>query len=77
VAALGTAADVLASSGFWTLASSMTWPRLLGLALAALILTSGALIVAHDLWEHSTNPTTRERVVLFNAVTALRSRSAS
>ncbi|HEV7808086.1 MAG TPA: hypothetical protein VGO80_19895 [Solirubrobacteraceae bacterium] len=71
VAALGTAAYVLASSGFWTLASYMSWPRLLGLALVALVVTSTALIFAHNLWERSTNPQTRERVVLFNAVTAL------
>ena len=71
VAALGTAAYVLASSGFWMLASYMTWPRLLGLALAALVTTSVALIAAHDLWEHGTDSHTRERVVLFNAVTAL------
>lgn len=71
VAALGTAAYVLASSGFWMLASYMTWPRLLGLALAALVTTSVALIAAHNLWEHSANPHTRERVVLFNAVTTL------
>lgn len=71
VAALGTAAYVLASSGFWMLASYMTWPRLLGLALAALVTTSVALIAAHNLWEHSADSHTRERVVLFNAVTAL------
>jgi hypothetical protein len=71
VAALGTAAYVLASTGFWTLASHMTWPRLLGLSIAALVVTSVALIAAHDLWEHSARPQTRERVVLFNAVTTL------
>jgi hypothetical protein len=71
VAALGTAAYVLASTGFWTLASFMTWPRLLGLAVAALVTTSVALITAHHLWERSTNPQTRERVILFNAVTTL------
>jgi hypothetical protein len=71
VAALGTAAYVLASTGFWTLASYMTWQRLLGLALAALVTTSVALIAAHNLWEHSTDPQTRERVVLFNVVTTL------
>jgi uncharacterized membrane protein len=71
VAALGTAAYVLASTGFWTLASYMTWPRLLVLALAALLTTTVALIAAHDLWERSADPQTRERVVLFNAVTVL------
>jgi hypothetical protein len=71
VAALGTAAYVLASTGFWTLAAHMTWARLLGLAIAALVVTSVALITAHGLWERSTNPATRERVVLFNTVTTL------
>jgi hypothetical protein len=71
IAALGTAAYVLASTGFWTLAHHMTWPRLLGLTLAALVITSTALIVAHGLWEHSSTPHTRERVVLFNTVTTL------
>jgi hypothetical protein len=71
VAALGTAAYVLASTGFWTLAAHMTWSRLLGLAFAALVVTSVALIAAHGLWERSTNPETRERVVLFNAATTL------
>ena len=71
VASLGTAAYVLASAGFWTLAAHMTWPRLLGLTLAAIVITSVALIVAHDLWERGTRPETRERVVLFNLVTTL------
>lgn len=53
VAALGTAAYVLASTGFWTLAGHMTWPRLLGRSIAALVVTSVALIASHDLWEHS------------------------
>jgi hypothetical protein len=71
VAALGTAAYVLASTGFWTLADHMTWPRLLGLSVAALIITTSALISTHGLWERSRSPQTRERVVLFNAVTLL------
>jgi len=71
VASLGTAAYVLASAGFWTLAAHMTWPRLLGLTVAAIVITSVALIVAHDLWERRTRPETRERVVLFNLVTTL------
>jgi uncharacterized membrane protein len=71
VAALGTAAYVLASAGFWILASHMTWPRLLGLSIAALAVTSVALVSAHGLWERSSRPQTRERVVLFNTVTTL------
>jgi uncharacterized membrane protein len=71
VAALGTAAYVLASAGFWTLAHHMTWERLLALSVAAVAITSTALMTAHDLWERSHRPQTRERVVLFNAVTTL------
>jgi uncharacterized membrane protein len=71
VAAIGTAAYVLASTGFWTLADHMTWPRQLGLCAAALAIASVAMIWAHGLWERSSNPHTRERVVLFNAVTTL------
>jgi uncharacterized membrane protein len=71
VAALGTAAYVLASAGFWTLAHHMTWQRLLALSVAAVAITSTALITAHDLWERSHRAQTRERVVLFNAVTTL------
>jgi uncharacterized membrane protein len=71
VAALGTATYVLASAGFWTLAHHMSWERLLALSVGAVALTSTALIAAHDLWERSHRPQTRERVVLFNAVTVL------
>jgi hypothetical protein len=49
----------------------MTWPRLLGPSITELMVTSVALIVAHGLWEQSSRPQTRERVVLFNAVTTL------
>ncbi|MDX6692214.1 MAG: hypothetical protein QOG15_3671 [Solirubrobacteraceae bacterium] len=70
-AALGTAAYVLASSGFWTLASHMTVPRLLGLTICAIVVASAALLWAHDLWERSASPRTRERVILFNAATTL------
>ena len=76
VAALGTAAYVLASTGFWTLASHMTWLRLLALMATALLITTTAMIVAHGLWERSTTPQTRERVVLFNASRRSRWRSA-
>jgi hypothetical protein len=71
VAALGTAAYVLASAGYWTLESHMSWPRLLGLVVVALIATSVALIVAHDLWERASTPDERERIALFNTVTTL------
>jgi hypothetical protein len=71
VAALGTAAYVLASAGYWNLEVHMTWPRLLGLVLVSVVATSVALIAAHDLWERASTPEERERVVLFNVVTTL------
>jgi hypothetical protein len=69
VAALGTAAYVLASFGFWKLAMNEPSSRLILLSFATLIATSTTLIVAHDLWERSSGEEDRERVVLFNAAT--------
>jgi uncharacterized membrane protein len=71
VAALGTAAYILASASVWQLAASLTWPRLLGLTLFTLAAAAVILIVAHDLWEQSSRPEDRERIVLFNAATTL------
>jgi hypothetical protein len=71
VAALGTAAYVLASAGYWNLEAQMSWPRLIGLGLVSMVLTSVALIAAHDLWERASTPAERERVVLFNTVTTV------
>jgi uncharacterized membrane protein len=71
VAALGTASYVLASASFWMLADHMSWQRLLALSVGAVAITSTAVIAAHDLWERSLQPQTRERVILFNAVTTL------
>jgi uncharacterized membrane protein len=69
--ALGVSAIAIASSNVWELADGMTWPRLLGVMLLSLASTCAALIVAHDLWERSSDPRDRERVVLFNTVTVL------
>src|SRR4051794_37476992 len=71
VAALGTAAYILASASLWQLAAALTWPRLLVLTLLTLTAAAVILIVAHDLWERSSRPEERERVVLFNAATTL------
>ena len=71
VAALGTAAYVLASSSTWQLAVNLGSPRLLGLTLLTLIAACVTLIAAHDLWERSSGDDDRERVVLFNAATTL------
>lgn len=71
VAALGTAAYILASASVWELAASLTWPRLLGLTLFTLTAAAVILVVAHDLWERGSRPKERERIVLFNAATTL------
>ena len=71
VAALGTAAYVLASFSIWQLAVNMGWVRLLALTVLTVIAACVTLIAAHDLWEHSSGDDDRERVVLFNAATTV------
>jgi putative flippase GtrA len=70
VAALGTGAFAIATSDIWNISQGMSWPRLAALALGSIIATTGALIVAHGLWERAADPAARERVVLFNLATA-------
>jgi uncharacterized membrane protein len=69
VGALGVAAYALASSNIWELADGTTWPRLIGLAMFSVLLTCGALVLAHGLWERARDPGARERVLLFNLAT--------
>jgi uncharacterized membrane protein len=71
VAALGTAAYAMSSSGIWQLADRMSWLRLVGIGLIVLAGTVGAIIGAHGLWERSHRSEDREQVVLFNAATLL------
>jgi hypothetical protein len=69
--ALGTAAFGLASTGIWHIADGLPTPRIVALCLAAVLVTSAALIVVHDLWERSPSPEARERVALFNLATTI------
>jgi uncharacterized membrane protein len=69
VAALGTGAFALATADVWVLATGMGWPRLIALALASVVVTCLALVLAHGLWERAHDPVARERVVLFNLAT--------
>lgn len=69
--ALGTAAYALTSSNIWTLADTMSTPRLVALLLISMTLTTVALVAAHGLWERSSAPSVRERVVLFNLATSV------
>ena len=61
VAALGTAAYVLASFSFWQLGVNLGWPRLLAMMLIVVIAACVTLITAHDLWEKSSSDADRER----------------
>jgi hypothetical protein len=68
-AALGTGAYAITSANMWLVAHQSSWPRLLGVALLAMLLVLVALVVKHGLWERARDPAARERVVLFNIVT--------
>jgi hypothetical protein len=67
--ALGTAAVALASSNLWSLADGMSWPRLIALMVASVVVIVVALVLAHGLWERAVSPLARERVMLFNFAT--------
>jgi hypothetical protein len=69
LAALGTAAVVLPSSNFWTLADGMGAPRLTLLAAVSLAVIVVALVLGHGLWERADTLAARERVILFNVAT--------
>jgi hypothetical protein len=71
VAALGTAAFGLTSPPIWRIADAMGWPRLLALAVGALLSIGLTLIFSHRLWEHSRSRATRDRVALINLSTTL------
>ncbi len=53
----------------------MSAPRLAALLLISVMLTTVALVAAHGLWERSSVPSVRERVVLLNLATSVMSRS--
>lgn len=53
------------------LADHMSVLRLVALLLTSVALATVALIAAHGLWERTSDPAARERVVLFNLSTAV------
>ena len=69
--ALGTAAFALSSQNVWTLADRMSAVRLVALLLISVALTTVALVAAHGLWERTSNPSARRRIVLFNLSTTI------
>jgi hypothetical protein len=76
-AALGVDIFGIASPGVWKIADGMSAWRLIVVCAASIVATWVALIVAHRLWEDldsesaRSNPSARERVVLFNLATSL------
>jgi hypothetical protein len=66
---LGTAAFAIVASDVWNLADGLSWVRLAGLAVTAVVATCVALVLAHGLWERATTPQARERVIVFNLAT--------
>jgi uncharacterized membrane protein len=69
--ALGIAAFALTSQNIWSLADQMSVLRLVALMLTSVALTTVVLVVADGLWERTSDPAARERVVLFNLSTAV------
>jgi hypothetical protein len=70
VAALGVGAFGLTSPAIWQVADAMTWPRLLLVALGALIAITLSLIVAHGLWDRRAPLSVHDPVSLINLATA-------
>jgi hypothetical protein len=71
VAALGTAAVSLASTGVWHIADGMGWARLLGLLLLSVLVTSVSLVLVHDLWERPREGSSVKRTLMINLATGL------
>jgi hypothetical protein len=70
VAALGTAAISLASTGVWHIADGMGWLRLLALLVLSVVVTSVSLVLVHDLWERTREGSSAKRTLMINLATA-------
>jgi hypothetical protein len=68
-AALATIAFADVTFDVWTVALDASLPRLLLLTLVSIGLATAGLMVRHDLWERSDNPTGWRQTSLFNLVT--------
>ncbi|MCU1278424.1 MAG: hypothetical protein JWM53_1970 [bacterium] len=71
VAALGTSAFALTSPILWRIADTMPLRRLLGIALASLVVIGFTIIAAHGLWERAPSRAARRQVVLVNLATTV------
>jgi uncharacterized membrane protein len=71
IAALGVAAFVLVTSDVWSIASTVSVPRLAAMCVAAVGTAVVSLIAVHGLWERAPDARVREQAMLFNMVTVI------
>jgi hypothetical protein len=60
----------LVTSDIWRISATAGSTRLALASIASISFTSGAVIVAHGLWERAPNRNLRDQVILFNVATA-------
>jgi hypothetical protein len=70
LAAVVAGAYGLVTSDIWRISASAGSTRLALASIASISFTSGAVIVAHGLWERAPNRNLRDQVILFNVATA-------
>lgn len=70
VTALAAGVFAIITGEAWQLADALSWPRLAAASVVTVGITIAGVIGAHGLWERSSNPRTRQDVILFNLATA-------
>jgi hypothetical protein len=70
VAAVVAGAYGVVTSDIWRISATMGSTRLALVSIASIVFTSGAVIVAHGLWERAPDRRLRDQVILFNFATA-------
>jgi len=70
LAAVAAGAYGLVTSDIWRISATAGSTRLALASIASISFTSGAVIVAHGLWERAPNRNLRDQVILFNFATA-------
>jgi hypothetical protein len=70
LAAVVAGAYGLVTSDIWRISATAGSTRLAVASIASISLTSGAVIVAHGLWERAPDRNLRDQVILFNVATA-------
>jgi hypothetical protein len=70
LAAVVAGAYGLVTSDIWRISATAASMRLALASIASILFTSGAVIVAHGLWERATDRRLRDQVILFNFATA-------